>query len=93
MVIQHLDKTTLKEHDTFRTSEWGPEAVGAMASQVRDFAVPHGLPGSGTTLGTLIDLTPKELISKVALEEKVFKTWYSGRAVLLGDGKREEGLP
>ncbi|GJJ68600.1 hypothetical protein EMPS_00946 [Entomortierella parvispora] len=85
MVIQYLDKTTLKEHDTFRTSEWGPEAVGAMANQVRDFAVPHGLPGSGTTLGTLIDLTPKELISKVALEEKVFKKWYSGRTVLIGD--------
>jgi hypothetical protein len=84
MAIQHLDTVTKKDHDTSRTSEWGTEAAGAMCDEVRDFAVPNGPPG--TTMGTLIDMTPKELITKVALEEKVFKTWYSGRSVLIGDG-------
>ncbi|KAG0044809.1 hypothetical protein BGZ83_009915 [Gryganskiella cystojenkinii] len=83
MVVQHLDKETKKEHDTFKTSEWGDEAVDKMCSEVQDFAVPNG--PTGTTLGDLIDLTAKQLISKVTLEEKVFKTWFSGRAVLLGD--------
>ncbi|GJJ71455.1 hypothetical protein EMPS_03805 [Entomortierella parvispora] len=81
MAIQHLDQETSKEQDTL--SEWGPEAAAAMCNQVRHLPVPNGPVGS--TLGTLIDLTPKELISKVTLEEKVFDTWYSGRAVLIGD--------
>lgn len=38
------------------------------------------------TMGDLIDRTPKELISKVMLEEKLFETWFGGRVVLLGDG-------
>lgn len=59
--------------------------MASMCDEVRDFAIPNGPPG--TTLGTLLDLTHRELISKVALEEKVFTTWYSGRMVLIGDGK------
>jgi len=35
----------------------------------------------------LIDNTPKEVISKVMLEDKMFETWHSDRVVLLGDGK------
>lgn len=38
-------------------------------------------------MGEIMDDTPKELISKVFLEEKVFKTWYHGRTVLIGDGR------
>ncbi|KAG0042625.1 hypothetical protein BGZ83_000245 [Gryganskiella cystojenkinii] len=83
MVVQHLDKTTKKDHDTFKTSEWGEEAVESMCKEVRHLAVPNG--PAGSTLGILIDLTAKQLISKVTLEEKVFKTWYSERSVLLGD--------
>lgn len=82
MAIEHLDQTTSKEEDSL--SEWGPEAAASLCDEVRHLPVPNGPPGS--TLGTLIDLTPKELISKVTLEEKVFDSWYSGRAVLLGDG-------
>lgn len=86
MVIQHLDAASIKEHDNFRSSDWGPEAAGAMARAVRDFPIPNsGKPG--TTLGHLIDKTDKDLISKVVLEEKIYKTWYGGRTVLLGDGK------
>ncbi|KAF9400420.1 hypothetical protein BGX21_004360 [Mortierella sp. AD011] len=79
MVLQQLDKETSKETDT---SEWGPEAAGTMCEEIKDFPVPR----NGMTLGDLIDLTPKEYISKVMLEEKLFNTWYGGRMVLLGDG-------
>ncbi|KAF9571183.1 hypothetical protein EC968_000871 [Mortierella alpina] len=36
-------------------------------------------------LGSLFDATPKENISKVVLEEKVYETWTHGRTVLIGD--------
>ncbi|KAF9367247.1 hypothetical protein CPB97_006028, partial [Podila verticillata] len=51
---------------------------------VRQFKVP-GKDGKVLTLGDYIDRTPKELIVKVMLEEKVFDTWYCNRTVLLGD--------
>ncbi|KAF9931104.1 hypothetical protein BGZ65_005053 [Modicella reniformis] len=64
----------------FRNSEWGPESNEVMMAEFRDKPCPWG-----GTMGDVIDDTPKELISKVFLEEKVFKTWYHGRTVLLGD--------
>ncbi|KAG0209585.1 hypothetical protein BGX28_010200 [Mortierella sp. GBA30] len=82
-VTQYLDKESSKENDSFRNSEWGAEATDAMCNEVRDFPIPGG---DGTlTLGDLIDNTPKDKISKVMLEEKVFSTWYHGRTVLMGD--------
>lgn len=39
-------------------------------------------------MGDAIRSTPKDRISKVVLEEKVFKTWYGGQTVLIGDGKQ-----
>lgn len=45
-----------------------------------------GLDGGGQgTVGNLIDATDRQLISKVLLEGRVYKTWYGGRIVLLGD--------
>lgn len=87
MVTQYLEQTMNKDEDRFRASDWGPEAAEAMCEEVRHFPIPNG--GKPATLGTLIDLTPKDLISKVVLEEKVFTTWYSGRTVLMGDGRLE----
>ncbi|KAH7056242.1 hypothetical protein BKA57DRAFT_199820 [Linnemannia elongata] len=84
MIILYLDDSTRQEHDPFRNSEWGPEAANAMCEKVRHFPIITGSERPWT-LGDLIDNTPKELISKVLLEEKVFDTWYSGRAVLIGD--------
>lgn len=91
--VQHqLDAKSSKaaEEQRFRNnenSEWGPGAAQAMCEETRDFPLP--IPGSKTwTLGDLYDRTPQERISKVMLEEKVFKTWYSGRTVLMGDGKQ-----
>ncbi|ORY96061.1 hypothetical protein BCR41DRAFT_390721 [Lobosporangium transversale] len=83
-VALNLDKESSKDHDSFRNTEWGPEAATAMCKDVRDFALPGGRGlGRKMTLGDLIDQTP--LISKVMLEEKVFTTWHAGRTVLLGD--------
>ncbi|KAG0359845.1 hypothetical protein BG005_011975 [Podila minutissima] len=74
-----------KDHDSFRNSEWGPEQAEAMCKEVRHFKVPIGKEGAIVTMGDLIDKTPKDLISKVMLEEKLFETWFEGRVVLLGD--------
>jgi len=86
-VIQYLDEETSKDNDSFRNSEWGPEAAQSMCKEVRDFRLPGGV-NNDLTMGELIDNTPPHLISKVMLEEKLFETWYHGRTVLIGDGKR-----
>ncbi|KAF9126823.1 hypothetical protein BGW39_006327 [Mortierella sp. 14UC] len=83
-VAQFLDSESSKENDSFRNSEWGPEAAGAMCEQVRDFPVYVG-GDKKLTLGDLIDWSDKEYISKVMLEEKVLNTWYGCRTVLIGD--------
>ncbi|KAG0012715.1 hypothetical protein BGZ82_002449 [Podila clonocystis] len=85
MVIHFLDKESAKRNDSFRCSEWGPEAAEALAREVRPFKIPGGKDGKVLTLGEYIDKTPKHLMAKVMLEEIVFKTWYGGRTVLLGD--------
>ncbi|KAF8985502.1 hypothetical protein BGZ52_010523 [Haplosporangium bisporale] len=84
-VVQFLDKESSKLNDSFRNSEWGPEAAEALAKEVRTFKVPGGKDGKVLTLGDYIDKTPAGMMSKVMLEEIVFHTWYGGRTVLLGD--------
>ncbi|KAG0341247.1 hypothetical protein BG004_006102 [Podila humilis] len=85
MVVQFLNNNTAKDNDAFRNSEWGPEAAEIMCKEVQHLKIPYGK-DPNLTLGDLIDLTPKDLISKVMLEEIVFETWSGGRTVLLGDG-------
>ncbi|KAF9151855.1 hypothetical protein BG015_006127 [Linnemannia schmuckeri] len=65
-------------------SEWGDFPAQTMCEETRDFPIPLE-DGKHRTLGELYDQTPKEFISKVMLEEKVFRTWYHCRSVLLGD--------
>ncbi|KAF9545697.1 hypothetical protein EC957_010560 [Mortierella hygrophila] len=89
VVIEHLTENTSKaaQEQRFRhseNSEWGPHAAQTMCDQTRDFPIPFG--NGKLTLGDMYDMTPKDQISKVMLEEKIFKTWYYGRTVLLGDG-------
>ncbi|KAG0037389.1 hypothetical protein BGZ82_002631 [Podila clonocystis] len=67
--LQHLDAGSSKTNDAFRNSEWGPEAAEQMCNEVRDFAIPGG--DGNLTMADLIDNTPKHLISKVMLEEKM----------------------
>lgn len=84
---QYLDERMRQIHDSFRNTEWGSEMAETMSRAVYNFELPPGKNGKVRKLRDLIDRTPKHLISKVALEEKVFDTWYGGRTVLLGDGK------
>ncbi|KAG0350788.1 hypothetical protein BGZ54_003639, partial [Gamsiella multidivaricata] len=60
-------------------AEWTPDSNGMMIEEVYQFKTPHGI------LGDLIDATPQERISRVALEDKLFQTWHYGRCVLIGD--------
>ncbi|KAF9931280.1 hypothetical protein FBU30_010509 [Linnemannia zychae] len=88
-VVHHLNTTTNKAAMEKRcqqteNSGWGALAAQAMCDETRDFPILLQ-DGMKHTLGDLYGQTPKELISKVMLEEKVFQTWYSGRYVLLGD--------
>ncbi|KAG0038875.1 hypothetical protein BGZ83_002972, partial [Gryganskiella cystojenkinii] len=80
VVISQVASLEESERIKFRNSEWGPESNPEFIAQVKDFKVP----GAGT-LGTLIDATPAENISRVFLEEKLFETWAHGRTVLIGD--------
>ncbi|KAG0375838.1 hypothetical protein BGX24_008597 [Mortierella sp. AD032] len=83
-VYEYLSGESTQEDESFKNAEWGPKAAGEMCDKVRDFPVVSG----GTkqlTIGDLIDWTPKEFISKVMLEEKIFQTWHSGRTVIIGD--------
>ncbi|KAF9203189.1 hypothetical protein BGZ49_006685 [Haplosporangium sp. Z 27] len=80
MVVEFLSGESNKVHDNFRSSEWGPEAAEAMCNDVRDIPAVRGL-----KMGDLIDASPKEVICKVMIEEKLFETWTHGRTVLIGD--------
>ncbi|KAG9071681.1 hypothetical protein KI688_005894 [Linnemannia hyalina] len=82
--ILFLDEETSKDNDSFRNSEWGQEAATTMCEQVKDFPIISG-GDKILTLQDLIDRSPKEFISKVMQEEKVFKTWFDCRTVLIGD--------
>ncbi|KAG0034492.1 hypothetical protein BGZ81_004524 [Podila clonocystis] len=64
----------------FRNSYWGPESCNKMIADARDLRTPYG------TMGDLIDVTPKDVISQVYLEDKLYGTWNHGRTVLIGDG-------
>ncbi|KAF9201537.1 hypothetical protein BGZ49_008232 [Haplosporangium sp. Z 27] len=74
-----LPSSQRREHH-FHNSEWGPEAIDDVIKDFKDLPCP-----SGGTMKEIFDATPTKLISKVFLEEKVFKTWYHGRTVLIGD--------
>ncbi|KAK3816369.1 MAG: hypothetical protein J3Q66DRAFT_342329 [Benniella sp.] len=82
MVVEHLYLETNRS-EIIRNAEWGPGSTDAMIEKVKGFPIPSG--AEGLTLADIIDETPRELISQVALEGKFFETWYSGRTVLIGD--------
>lgn len=67
-----------------RGRDWYPETVVEICEDVRNFKCPFG----GSVMD-LIEATPKGLVSKVLLEEKMYRTWYHGRVVLIGDGMFE----
>ncbi|KAI1297728.1 hypothetical protein EDD11_007008 [Mortierella claussenii] len=61
-------------------SEWGSQSVDDTITKLVEHKIPFG-----GTLGDIIKETPKDLISNVYLEEKMFETWTHGRIALLGD--------
>ncbi|KAG0222140.1 hypothetical protein BGX31_009327, partial [Mortierella sp. GBA43] len=65
----------------FHNPEWEPESIEVVCKDFEDSPCPLG-----GTMGDIINDTPKLQISKVYLRERVFKTWYHGRTVLIGDG-------
>ncbi|KAF9990186.1 hypothetical protein BGZ75_003312 [Mortierella antarctica] len=69
-----------KPHTTISTEDWGTELSDTVSENWRSFKVPLG-----GTIGDLINSTPDNAVSKVALEEKLYKTWHHGRVVLIGD--------
>ncbi|CAO3566512.1 unnamed protein product [Mortierella alpina] len=79
-LIYQFKNVAESKEQLFRNSEWGPEANETMIKQFYDLPCPYG-----GVMGDLIDATPKELVSKVFVEEKMFKTWFYGRTVLIGD--------
>ncbi|KAF9333061.1 hypothetical protein BG006_004049 [Podila minutissima] len=84
-VAEYLDSDSAISYATRQNAGWGPGAAEAMCEQVRHLQVPIPRNDRNMTVGDLIDMSPKDSISKVVLEEKVFDTWFGGRTVLLGD--------
>ncbi|KAF9973551.1 hypothetical protein BGZ73_003189 [Actinomortierella ambigua] len=69
--------------DSPRSSiHWGPESPSEILAEAHQFKCPYS---AGSALD-LIQATPRDRVSKVLLEEKMFESWYSGRVVLIGDG-------
>ncbi|KAF8977191.1 hypothetical protein BGZ46_007575 [Entomortierella lignicola] len=77
VVFQPDSKTFVHEH--LKNSEWVPEANDLLIKEVSSFKTRYG------TIGSLIEATPKDNISRVFLEEKFFETWEHARTALLGD--------
>ncbi|KAG0205652.1 hypothetical protein BGX28_002768 [Mortierella sp. GBA30] len=67
------------EDESFRNSEWSSDTNQGLIKEIYEFKTPYG------KLGKLIDATENDRISKVYLEDKLFKTWHHGRTVLIGD--------
>lgn len=90
MVYHHLPRQTSKAAEKQGAKDgddasWDASPAQTMCDETRNFQIPIDIDGRKMTMGDLYDLTPKEFISKVGLEEKVFETWHHGRTVLLGD--------
>ncbi|KAF9954679.1 hypothetical protein BGZ72_004407 [Mortierella alpina] len=79
-VVQQLADIAVAKDVMFRNSEWGPEAIEETIADIQD--LPNGM---GGTMADLINATPRDRISKIMLEEKLFETWQHGRTVLIGD--------
>ncbi|KAF9980692.1 hypothetical protein BGZ75_008149 [Mortierella antarctica] len=80
ILLKQFENSSDSKEQHFRNSEWSPETNDAMIKEFYDLPCPYG-----GKMGDMIDATPKDLISKVYLEEKLFETWHSGRTVLVGD--------
>lgn len=70
------------DNTNFKQSEFGPEAVDAVCGLIQDLELPWG-----GTLADLIECTQRDHMTKIMVEEKLFKTWHYGRVALIGEGE------
>ncbi|KAF9906429.1 hypothetical protein EC991_000676 [Linnemannia zychae] len=66
MVTEDVRKNGTAVDRNFAFSEWDPDSAKNMCDKVRHLPCPYG-----GTLGDILDETPKEVISKVMLEDKM----------------------
>ncbi|KAF9926265.1 hypothetical protein FBU30_004125 [Linnemannia zychae] len=66
LVTEDVRKNGTAVERNFRFSEWDPDSAKNMCDKVRHLPCPYG-----GTLGDILDETPKEVISKVMLEDKM----------------------
>ncbi|KAF9356272.1 hypothetical protein BGX26_005494 [Mortierella sp. AD094] len=76
-----LDSATAAQIEDTEKTEFGAKNTEPIVEWFRNMPCPYG-----GTMGDLVNSTSEDLKSKVYIEEKLFNTWYHGRAVLLGDG-------
>ncbi|KAF9399752.1 hypothetical protein BGX21_005662, partial [Mortierella sp. AD011] len=79
-IIFHIESAVASRDAMFRNSDWGSEGDDSVMHGAYDKTVPVG-----GLVRDLVEATPKDEVSKVFLEEKLFETWYHGRTVLIGD--------
>ncbi|KAG0054779.1 hypothetical protein BGZ83_010455 [Gryganskiella cystojenkinii] len=80
LVVRQLASAAQCEEEKYNGIPWEPERALEMMEEIKDFKLPYG-----RTLGDLFFHTPNESISRVYLEDKLFKTWNHGRIALMGD--------
>ncbi|KAF9427723.1 hypothetical protein BGZ94_004325 [Podila epigama] len=83
--IRSLGDSPVKEEELLNSPEWGSGAIDSNRAELNDFMVLGGHSGRVTTLGDYIEKTSKNSVTKIALGDRVFDSWYHGRTVLLGD--------
>ncbi|KAF9345399.1 hypothetical protein BGX26_003167 [Mortierella sp. AD094] len=79
-VILQIESTVASRDAMFRNSDWGSEGDEGVMYGAYDKTTPVG-----GLVRDLVEATPKDEVSKIFLEEKLFETWYHGRTVLIGD--------
>lgn len=86
-VIEFFDKNKIQTAENIQ--RWKSQPAGEMCEALKDLPIPCG---DKLTLADLMEETSRELLSKVMHEEKFFQTWYSSRAVLIGDGEAMKNI-
>ncbi|KAG0054780.1 hypothetical protein BGZ83_010456 [Gryganskiella cystojenkinii] len=79
-IVRQFENQTQCDEEKLKTQNWGNERSAEMIEKTKDLRIPHDL-----TLGDLFAWTPKDKISRIYLEDKLFETWTHGRTVLVGD--------
>ncbi|KAG0349617.1 hypothetical protein BG004_000023 [Podila humilis] len=82
-IIKDVPKTSLRQGESSKVYNWRPEDVEEMLNTVKDLDCPYG-----GQIGDLLETTPLENMFMHMSEERFCETWYGGRTVLLGDGKK-----